>query len=108
MERRTGLWVLLALLGLVLAAGVTAAASELSNQRVGLASEPLSAGDDLAPPAQQRQAKKKSPARSNTPSTPSTSPTTTTAPPVVTPLPVEPGDDHGSGRGRSDHDGDDD
>lgn len=111
MERRSGLWMLLALLGLVLAAGVTAAASELSSQRVGLASEPLSAGDQLAPPtpARQRLAKKKSPARSNAPSTAPTSPTTTTSPPpVVTPSPVEPGDDHvgnSSGRGR---DGDDD
>lgn len=52
MAKRTTLWVLLAVLGLVLAAGVTAAASRLSSQHVGLSSEPLSAGQRLAPEKQ--------------------------------------------------------
>jgi hypothetical protein len=43
-------WTTLALLGLALAAGVTLAASELSSQKIGLQSEPLDAGRDLAPP----------------------------------------------------------
>lgn len=43
-------WTALALLGLALAAGVTLAASELSSQKIGLQSEPLDAGRDLAPP----------------------------------------------------------
>jgi hypothetical protein len=51
MRKRTVLWVLLAVLGLVVAAGVTAAASRLSSQHVGLSSEPLSAGQRLAPEA---------------------------------------------------------
>ena len=51
MRKRTALWILLALLGLVVAAGVTAAASRLSTQHVGLSSEPLSAGERLAPAA---------------------------------------------------------
>jgi len=42
-------WALAALVGLVLAAAVTLAASKLSNQRIGLAGEPLTAGDQLTP-----------------------------------------------------------
>ena len=43
------LWFVGALAGVVLAAGVTYAASSLSTQRIGLSSEPASAGEDLAP-----------------------------------------------------------
>ena len=42
-------WVVAAVLGLVLAAGITLAAGQLSSQRVGLSGEPLSAGDRLVP-----------------------------------------------------------
>ena len=49
MRRATVIWVLAAVLGLVVAGGVMAAASHLSGQRVGLSSEPLTAGDRLAP-----------------------------------------------------------
>ena len=41
--------VALALLGLVVAAGVSLAASRLSSQHIGLSSEPLTAGQRLAP-----------------------------------------------------------
>jgi len=44
-------WVALALLGILVAAGVSVAASRLSSQRIGLASEPISAGRELAPPS---------------------------------------------------------
>ena len=43
-------WILLALLGLAVAAGVSVAASQLVSQRIGLAAEPVSAGKELAPP----------------------------------------------------------
>ena len=43
-------WTLLALLGLAVAAAISVAASNLVSQRIGLASEPLSAGRALAPP----------------------------------------------------------
>ena len=43
-------WTLLALLGLAVAAGISVAASHLVSQRIGSASEPLSAGKELAPP----------------------------------------------------------
>jgi len=47
---RAGLgWFALALLGLVIAAGVSLAASRLSSQHIGLSSEPLSAGQRLSP-----------------------------------------------------------
>lgn len=42
-------WTALALAGLALAAAVSIAASELSRQRIGLASEPINAGDELTP-----------------------------------------------------------
>ncbi|MGZ4271691.1 MAG: hypothetical protein ACXVSX_21100 [Solirubrobacteraceae bacterium] len=47
-------WVVAAVLGLALAAGITLAASQLSSQRVGLSGEPLSAGDQLVPREQPR------------------------------------------------------
>jgi hypothetical protein len=42
-------WIGLALLGLAVAAAVSIAASQLASQQVGLASQPISAGDALAP-----------------------------------------------------------
>src|SRR3954452_20301642 len=47
--RRTALWILAAVAGVLVVAGVTAAASTLSTQTIGLSSEPLTAGDELAP-----------------------------------------------------------
>jgi hypothetical protein len=47
-------WIVAAVLGLALAAGITLAASQLSSQRVGLSGEPLSAGDQLVPRAHPR------------------------------------------------------
>jgi hypothetical protein len=50
MTKRTVVaWVVAAVLGLALAAGVTLAASQLSSQHIGLSGEPLSAGDELVP-----------------------------------------------------------
>jgi len=47
---RSGLgWFALAVLGLVIAAGVSLAASSISSQHIGLSSEPLSAGQGLSP-----------------------------------------------------------
>jgi hypothetical protein len=42
-------WFGLALLGILIAAGVSIAASSLASQQIGLASESISAGDALAP-----------------------------------------------------------
>jgi hypothetical protein len=46
-------WALLALLGLLVAIAVGIAASELTSRRIGLSSEPIRAGDALAPPPEQ-------------------------------------------------------
>ena len=51
MRRATVLWTALAVAGVLLVAGVTYAASQLSTQTIGLSSEPLSAGSELAPRA---------------------------------------------------------
>jgi hypothetical protein len=50
-SRATIKWVGLALAGLLVAGGVAIAASNLASQQIGLASEPISAGDALAPAA---------------------------------------------------------
>ena len=42
-------WMVAAVIGLVLAAGITMAASQLSSQRIGLSGEPPSSGDVLVP-----------------------------------------------------------
>ncbi len=49
MTRKPLIWVLAALLGIVLTAGITWASSQLTSQRIGLSSEPISAGVRLAP-----------------------------------------------------------
>ena len=49
-------WAGLALLGIVIAAAVSVAASRLASQQIGLASEPISAGDALAPARQEHRA----------------------------------------------------
>ena len=97
MLMRRVLWVLGALAGVVLAAGVTYAASSLSTPRVGLSAEPPSAGADLAPAATATPRAK--PTRTPTPrpkptprATPRPAPTTV---PVPTAAPTV--DDHGGG-----------
>ncbi len=101
-RRATLAWILTALLGLVVAAGVMAAASHLSSQRVGLASEPPSAGDRLAP---QRTPVTNAPAgRARRLTTPSTKvPTTPTRPAA----PASTDEGHTSKEGDGDSDGDD-
>jgi septal ring-binding cell division protein DamX len=97
---KIALWILGALAGVVLAAGVTYAASSLSTQRIGLSSEPVNAGRELAPRA--------TATRTPTP-TPTPKPKkkkrrpkpTATARPTATAVPtaVPTVDDHGGGGG---------
>lgn len=86
-------WLALALLGILIAAAISIAASRLASQQIGLASQPISAGDALAPSAKEetrgsgavrhrtgeaktrRTAPGKAPAGTTTPPTPTT-PTT--------------------------------
>lgn len=84
-------WVALALLGLLIAAGVSIAASSLVSQQIGLDSEPISAGDALAPQASTRPNRpgprhKRSP--TETPAAPA--PAETTAPSPASPEPQSP------------------
>jgi hypothetical protein len=70
-------WIVAAVLGLCLAVAITLAASGLSNQRVGLSGEPLSAGDQLVPRVQAHEparppSHRTQPARPSLPSQPST------------------------------------
>jgi hypothetical protein len=82
-------WVALAIAGLVLAAGVSLAASHLSSQHIGLSSEPLDAGQQLVPKTTpSRPAAKQHHRRKHQSSTTST-PTQITPAPVL-PAPVQP------------------
>lgn len=76
--RRTALLVVLALLGIVLAAAITWGTSQLVRQHIGLSSEPLTAGRSLLPPPR---------TRSRTTSTRTTTPSTGTS---TTPAPTTP------------------
>lgn len=90
--RATIKWVGLALAGLLVAAGVAIAASNLASQQIGLASEPISAGDALAPAASPNRghgSQGQGGGRGDT--TTPTNPTTTTEPePTITTPPPEP------------------
>lgn len=101
-------WVLLGVAGVALAVGITMTATSLTSQRIGLASEPLTAGEELVPTAT-TQVTRTTPART-TPArtTPTRTVTATTvAPPPTTTRQTETGDDHG-GRGGDDGGGDGD
>lgn len=87
-------WIGLALLGLAIAAGVAIAASSLASQQIGLASEPISAGDALAPASRevhgeagQRHAHRRHPTPSPTTTTEATPPETVPTPPGTTTAP---------------------
>lgn len=71
-------WTLLALLGLAIAIGVAFIASELTSQRIGLASEPLRAGEELAPAQEGGLRDQGRGPRESTSTTTSEAPTTTT------------------------------
>jgi hypothetical protein len=96
--RRTILWSLAAVAGVLLVAGVTAAASSLSTQTIGLSSEPLTAGEQLTP-----RATATAPA-TPTPHKKRRSRPTPTATATAVPTAVPTVDDRGGG---DDHGGDD-
>ena len=85
-------WVALALLGLLIAAGVSIAASSLVSQQIGLASEPISAGDALAPQASSRANRHQAPRHKASPAKTPTepAPAETTAPPPASTEPQSP------------------
>ncbi|MBJ7331970.1 MAG: hypothetical protein JHC95_18885 [Solirubrobacteraceae bacterium] len=83
-------WVLLGLAGVALAVGVTMAATSVTSQRIGLDSEPLSAGSDLVP----------SPVETTT-RTVTVTVQTTAAPPTTV---EDSGEGHGRGRDHAEDD----
>ncbi len=105
-------WVGLALLGILVAASVAVAASRLASQQIGLASEPISAGEALAPAGagkgqggpNQRAGHE---VRSTTPSSPPSSTPSTPQPTVSTPTTTPPTHDSREGHDSGDHDADD-
>lgn len=99
-------WLGLALLGILIAAAVSVAASRLASQQIGLASQPISAGDALAPapekkPSRQtpRQHVGKHPAPTTAPTAPEP------APEPLEPKPAEPAPAETPSGGESDHQG---
>ncbi len=83
MRARTAIWVLAAILGIVLAAGLSWATSQLTSQHIGLASEPLTAGQRLAPPPESSPKGTGEPRRRSRESTQPTSSGATPAPSTV-------------------------
>jgi hypothetical protein len=88
-RRRTVLLVVVAVLGIALAAGITWGTSQLVRQRIGLAFEPLTAGRRLLPPVGRTPAPAKTSPRSSTTTTPprtgsSPSPSPTSSQPQTT------------------------
>lgn len=94
-------WLGLALLGILVAAAISVAASRLASQQIGLASQPISAGDALAPatarkpapsPHASHHAQRQSPTvpKAEPPSTSPTEPAPSAEPPVYSPPPESP------------------
>lgn len=110
-------WVALALVGLLIAGGVAVLGSNLASRQIGLSSEPLRAGDALAPPTPNRTAGEKAagpkghrsapepqPANPEGPAVPAES-QEPVAPPVESPVPAGPpetGSDRHDGEGGDD------
>jgi uncharacterized membrane protein YgcG len=100
----TARWIVLALVGLAIAGGVAIAASRLASEQIGIASESVSAGEDLAPAVRSAAG---GPAGGGTGTTPSTGPEPTV------PVETTEADDHGGestsggGSGSDDHGGED-
>jgi hypothetical protein len=114
--RRTVLVVLVAVLGITLAAAITWGTSQLVRQRIGLASEPLTAGRRLLPPAGSTPAQTtgfpirpasttSTSSRTQSPPAPSTatssSPPPSSSAPTGTPVESAPPVVRGDGRGDS-------
>lgn len=106
-------WTALALLGVVIAVAVGVIASQVASQRIGLASEPVRAGETLAPSSTSPAGHgggSDSGGRGSGGSGPGsgdggTGPTTTTTPTTVpssTTSPSSTGDDYGGGEGGDD------
>jgi hypothetical protein len=113
----TARWIALAILGMLIAAAVSIAASRVASQQIGLASEPISAGDALAPRPREKERgapatvrPRVTPKNAEENGTTSTPPSSHPAPPAVSPatelIPAAPADDSsGSAGGDGEHGG---
>jgi hypothetical protein len=108
-RRATLVWTFLAIGGVIVVAGMTLAASRLSALDIGLSSEPLQAGQALAPTPTAAPKPKAKPKAKRTPRKTPTPVATPTAVPTVIPTAVPTVDDHSgsSGGGGDDSGGDD-
>lgn len=106
----TARWIGLAILGMLIAAGVAIAASRVASQQIGLASEPISAGDALAPRTKEKErgagatprprVARKHQENKRTPSIPPPSgPAPPVVPPATEPIPPTRADDSGGSTG---------
>jgi len=109
----TAKWIGLALLGLVIAAAVAIAASNLVSQQIGIASESISAGDSLAPAigtAGQgaNRGKGGESGGDTTGGVGGEQTTTTPTQPPTTTVPTQPSEESGDDQGGGGHGGSDD
>jgi len=109
----TAKWIGLALLGLVIAAAVAIAASNLVSQQIGIASESISAGDSLAPAigtAGQgaNRGKGGESGGDTTGGVGGEQTTTTPTQPPTTTVPTQPSEESGDDQGGGGHSGSDD
>lgn len=112
-------WLALALVGLLIAAAVAVLGSSLASRQIGLSSEPLRAGDALAPPAISHPETEKpaNPAGNGPAPTPKSEPANPEGPSIPAPPPeqvapptepaapsepTEPAGDHHDGEGGDD------
>jgi len=97
-------WAALAIAGLLIAVGVSFAASRLASPNIGLSSEPITAGSKLAPArtsADKPAARPKKRPKKKKPTPTVTTPAVPPATPPVAPPPVS--DDHGGDDDSSGH-----
>jgi hypothetical protein len=90
-------WVTLAIVGLLIAAAVAVAASRLASRQIGLASEPISAGRELAPrPPDSKRHNGGGQTITKTTTTTTTNPTAPSTPGPTSPPTTSNGDSGGS------------
>jgi outer membrane biosynthesis protein TonB len=109
-RKATVKWVALALVGLLIAGGVAVAGSRLVSRQIGLSSEPIRAGDALAPPTPAATGKPSKPdTKPKPPAEPAEPPVETAEQPAEAPVePEAPSTPPTSGGDRHDGDGGDD
>lgn len=89
MSRQTAIWALAALLGIALTAAITWGTSQLTSQRIGISSEPLSAASSLAPRQVERHSVRRAAKARHTGAQTQTTPAPST-PVTPTPAPAGP------------------